>query len=54
MFGYIKEPNMEVTAMTIAGIWYNRVITKKDRETVWMKRETKSARKARQKERKKK
>lgn len=50
MFGYVKEPDLEIVCFTTAGIWYDRVITKKGIETVWMKRETKRAREARLKE----
>lgn len=44
MFGYIKEPDLEITCFTIAGRWYNRVY-RKGKETKWMKKEKKNARK---------
>ena len=46
MFGYVKEPNLEITCFTIAGVWYDRFYWK-GKETQWMKRESKKARKER-------
>lgn len=46
MFGYIKEPNLEITYQTIAGIWYDRIYWK-GKETQWMKRDKKSIRRER-------
>jgi len=40
MFGYVKEPDLEITCFTIAGKWYNRVY-RKGKETKWMKKEKK-------------
>lgn len=47
MFGFIKEPDLEITCFTTAGVWYDRVY-RKGRETNWMKKckkEKKSGRK---------
>ena len=46
MLGYVKEPDLEVTCQTIAGIWYDRVY-RKGKETQWMKRDKKSVRRER-------
>lgn len=48
MFGYVKEPDLEIVCFTIAGIWYDRVY-RKGKETQWMKREKRSVTNARKK-----